>query len=270
MPDFEPKVETNSGLDMKQTLDWYAANNDQILQRLPNPNVEEDLEYPLVDEENIDLSKPEILALINLFPKNAQERSILDTIVGKPETWFDRKSTGETQIPTTNKIDSISETAIVPGYTYYKVGEGTAWLADIWLYKMGDALAPDVKKIVLSQAFVHEFAHTITASELYRSVPLKLPDGRIVNSKEFLEEIADKLLALPPISHYASAYRDDEGKYIEKTKTKAQDENIAELVTAHLLNFSYREDDMELGLNPTADRVDIDGDIRSYLKAERS
>lgn len=178
-----------SGLDMRETLDWYKGSRIEV-----PPIPEMDFPYPIENQELIELSKRELGGLWSLFPENARKRSILRKVVGQPPTWFHRNSTSEQPQPTTNEAEASSPTAIVPSYIDYTPwGELKVPTADIWLYQIPQNAGPDkVRRLILSEGFVHEVGHSIVQPALYvEDHSLKFPDGKIVNGLEAMLHFAE-------------------------------------------------------------------------------
>ena len=259
-----------SGLDMGQTIEWYKSSGI----RLPSTTLDKSLPRPIENQDFIELSDRELCGLLYLFPENSRMRSILRKIVGQPATWFHRDSTGEKPVPTTNQEEALSPTAIVPSYTDY-----TPWdelkvpTADIWLYKIQENAAPkDVRRIILSEGFIHEIGHSIVQPALYvDEYILRFPDGRLVNGLEAILKFAELSEQHPPISHYASAYRGKNNKF-ESDKPNynintAISEELCEAIAAYFLGFAYCGGDSR-GKNPFADRPEIRNFVRDFLDAE--
>src|SRR3989344_211575 len=259
-----------SGLDMRETLDWYK--NSGVM--LPAIATDKNLPHPIENQDLIGLSNRELVGLLHLFPENARNRSILRKIVGQPSTWFHRDSTSEQPIPTTNPEEALSPTSIVPSYTDY-----TPWrelkvpTADIWLYKIPkNAASKDVTRIILSEGFVHELGHTIVQPAFYiDNHTLKFPDGRLVNGLEAMLQFAELAEQHPPISHYASTYRGKNNKFESDNPNynvnTAISEEICEAIAAHFLGFAYSGDNARRK-NPFADRPEVRKFVRDFLNAE--
>src|SRR3989338_10567279 len=159
MEEYESTGRSNaSGLDMRGTLEWYQCTGIKIP---PIPKM--DFPYPLTNKNFIELSGEELGGLLSLFPENARKRSILRGVVGQPTTWFHRDSTNEQPKPTTNQADALSDTAFVPSFIDYTPwGELKVPTADIWLYQIPQNAAPEnVRRLILSEGYVHEVGHSI-------------------------------------------------------------------------------------------------------------
>lgn len=258
-----------SGLDMKETLDWYKSSGVEM-----PPIQERDFSYPLEKRELIELSERELGGLLALFPENARERSILRKVAGQPPTWFHRDSTSEQPKPTTSETEAMSPTAIVPSYIDY-----TSWkelkvpTADIWLYKIPqNAASENVRRLVLAEGFVHEIGHSIVQPALYlEDHNLKFPDGKIVNCLEAMLHFAELAEQHSPISHYASTYRGSNNKFESDNQNynvkTAISEEMCEAIAAYFLGFAYSGDDAR-SRNPFADRPEVRKFVREFLNAE--
>lgn len=258
-----------SGLDMRETLDWYKSSGVEM------PSIPEmDFSRPVENQELIELSEREMGGLFALFPENARNRSILRKVVGQSPTWFHRDSTSEQPKPTINEAEAMSPTAIVPSYIDYTPwGELKVPTADIWLYQIPqNAASEKVRRLVLAEGFVHEIGHSIVQPALYvGDHSLKFPDGKIVNGLEAMLHFAELAEQHPPISHYASTYRGPNNKFesdnpVYNAKT-AISEEMCETIAAHLLGFAYCGDNSR-GKNPFADRPEVRDFVRDFLNAE--
>ena len=260
-----------SGLDMRETLEWYKSSG------IKTPKIPEmDFSYPVEHGELIELSERELGGLLSLFPENAKRRSILRKVVGQPPTWFHRNSTSEQPQPTTSEAEAeaLSPTAIVPSYIDYTPwGELKVPTADIWLYQIPQNAAPEnVRKLVLSEGFVHEVGHSIVQPALYvEDHTLKFPDGKIINGLEAMLHFAELAEQHSPISHYASTYRGPNNKFESDNPNydakRAINEEMAETIAAYLLGFTYCGDNSR-GKNPFADRPEVRNFVRDFLNAE--
>ncbi len=268
-----------SGLDMRETLEWYK--NSGVV--LPAIATNKNLPSPTENQDLIGLSNRELAGLFYLFPENARNRSILRKVVGQPTTWFHRDSTSEQPIPTTNREDAISPTSIVPSSIDYRPWrELKVPTADIWLYQMPkDAVSEDVSRIVLSEGFIHEVGHSIVQPALYiEAHTLKFLDGRLVNGLEAMLHFAELAEQHPPISHYASTYRGKNNKFesdnpnynVESDNPNynvntAISEEMCEAIAAHFLGFAYSGDNARCR-NPFADRPEVRLFVIDFLNAE--
>jgi len=258
-----------SGLDMKETLEWYGSSGIEMLS-MP----EMDFSHPVENKELIELSEREMGGLFALFPENARKRSILRKVVGQSPTWFHRDSTSEQPKPTTNEAEAMSPTAIVPSYIdYIPWGELKVPTADIWLYKIPqNAASEKVRRLVLAEGFVHEIGHSIVQPALYiGDHSLKFPDGKIVNGLEAMLHFAELAEQHPPISHYASTYRGPNNKFESdnpnyNAKT-AISEEMCETIATYLLGFAFCGDNSR-GKNPFSDRPEVRDFVRDFLNAE--
>ena len=258
-----------SGLDMRETLEWYKSSGIEM------PKIPEmDFFHSVENQELIELSEREMGGLFALFPENARKRSILRKVVGQSPTWFHRDSTSEQPKPTTKEAEAMSPTAIVPSYINYTPwGELKVPTADIWLYQIPQNASPEnVRKLVLSEGFVHEVGHSIVQPALYiEEHTLKFPNGKIINGLEAMLHFAELAEQHSPISHYASTYRGPNNKF-ESDKSNynvktAISEEMCETIAAHLLGFAYCGNDSR-GKNPFTDRPEVKDFVRDFLNAE--
>ena len=258
-----------SGLDMSETLNWYQKSGIKIPE-IPKT----DFSHPVEQGELIELSERELGGLLSLFPENAIKRSILRKVVGKPATWFHQDSTNEQPQPTTSETEALSPTAIVPSYIDYTPwGELKKPTADIWLYQIQETAAPEnIRKLVLSEGFIHEVGHSIVQPALYvKDYNLKFPDGEIINGFDAMLHFAELAEQHPPISHYSSTYRGPNNKF-ESDKPNynpmtAISEEMCENIAAHLFGFAYCGYDSR-GKNPFADRPEVKKFVIDFLNAE--
>lgn len=263
----------DSGFDMQETILWYQENKDDILSRLPKAEAGAP-EYLVSGLEQTGLSDSELVALINMFPEAARKRSVLIEIQGKPPRWFHRDSAPNKPVPADRRVDALSSTAIIPSYTDYgKWRELGRPAADIWLHDIED-VDPEIRKIILSEGFIHEFAHTIITPIIYsENYCLRLTDGQEIDGKEYLLGFAGLAEKYPPISHYASAYRGEGGKFESQKEDYnvwiAINEELAETIAAHLLNFVFYGKGKAGGLEPFRDREDLKRWVEDFLNAEK-
>ncbi len=256
-----------SGLDMKKTIEWYEANKEELVRRLPDTINTGKLVHPLENREYIELTDEEVASVLDLFPEVVRRRSIVNYIVGQPQTWFKQ---GEGQVATTNKDEAISKTAIIPSYFDPSKWTKDNPAADVWLYAISDeACSPEVKKIILSEGLAHEFAHGLIATALYTEQKLKLPSGEKVDAfmyimDNFANAVEDKHT---PISHYSSFFEDKfKSDNPQEVKT-AVNEELAESIAAYLLNFVYC-DDPDRRMDPFRDRPEVKKLVDDFLNAE--
>ncbi|MFA5176199.1 MAG: hypothetical protein WC413_02990 [Candidatus Nanoarchaeia archaeon] len=250
------------GLDLARTIEYYS--NASI--KLPKTK-EGQFDYPIIDKAYIPLSELDLTSLFQLFPKPARRRSILREVICKPCAWFHKNSTSENPIETFNVKKALSETAIVTAKTEYN-----AWAkdqknpsAEVILYQLPENISEDVQRIILSQGFVHELAHTIITPALHLdNYIIKLPDCSEVGGKEFIDKFQKEAENYKPISHYASTYRGKDNKFTNPER--GVPEELAEAITAYLLRFSFREGNC---MKPFADRPEIKELVKDFLYAKR-
>lgn len=263
---------STTGLDMLKTIDWYRRANIGL------PCYKPDVPFPYLieDQSHIELSYDELQWAWNLFPKNAQERSILRKIVGQASAWFAQASTSTKPVPTHNRTEALSSTAIIPSYIDY-----TAWretgnpTADIFIYRIPRDLVPEeeIRKLILKQGLVHELGHSIVQPCFYiEGYTLRFPDGKEMAGLDAMLEFAQLAEKHPPISQYASIYRGKENKFEsedpEYNLRAAISEELVETIAAYLLGFAYCQDERR-NKEPFTDRKDLEAYVHSILHAER-
>ncbi|MGV8152252.1 MAG: hypothetical protein ACP5OG_04155 [Candidatus Nanoarchaeia archaeon] len=260
-------------LDMTETIKWYTKNKERLLNRILINSPNQSLNYPIIRSVDLELSDNEIYNLINLFPKSAQERSVLENILLKPSLWFHKNSIKERLEATNNITEAISANAIIPSYANNDKWRKTKIPSiDIELYQIPSLQVTDrdVRKIILSQGLIHEFAHTIISPAGYlKDYNLTLPSGKIIEGTNFINLFAETAEKIKPISHYASAYRVQDNKFKNSSQIRIDtsiSEELAETITADLLGFAYSGD--ERSLNPFWDRPEIKDLIHDFLNAK--
>jgi hypothetical protein len=258
------------GLDMIDTLRWYST----LEVKLPVIQTTSSLPYSIDNPELIELSRQELNSLYNLYPKNAQDRSILRRIIGQPSSWFHQDSTDQKPLPTIHQSMAISTTSIIPSYIDYTPwGELKVPTADIWLYQLPQEIKnTKVRKIVLAEGFLHEFGHSIVQPALYvKNHTLRFPDGKLMNGLESMLEFAQLAENHPPISHYASTYRGPDNKFKsvnpEYNIMTAISEEMCETLAAYFLGFAFCNDPHRRE-SPFADRPEIINFVKNFLEAE--
>lgn len=256
-----------SGFDMERTIDWYIRSGVSLPDLLYN----KPFNFQIENDSNVLLSREELGGLLHLFHQNARARSILRKVVGKPATWFHKDSTGKNPKPTTNPEDALSPTAIIPSYIDYDTWVKTKVpSADIHLYALPENIQPQVRRIIAAEGFVHEVAHSIFQPALYsENYKLLLPDERIVDGFDAMLQFAKLAEHHPPISHYASTYREPDNKFPSESQkmNTAISEEMAETVAAYILGFAFCGDDNK-GKNPFRDRPQIHDLVGKLLRAQ--
>ncbi len=257
-----------SPLDMASTLEWYRQNKEELLSLLPEPGTSMP-SVPLKNLEHFYVSPFEMQSLIELFPDSARSRSYLDSIEGNVRFYFHKDSTPENILPTVNVVDAISPTAFVPGYTETRRNRATGeFYGIIKIYEIPTDDDIDLKKIVQTQAFVHEFAHTIIHPIKFSdSYYLKLPDGEVVEGGLLLDRFKSLMDQSTPFSFYSKSGR-DAAINNEKEKITAVDEELSEAISAYLLGFIFSEN-VDRRMDPFMDRPVIREFVRNFLLAER-
>ncbi len=227
-----------SALDMKETIIFCEKHKDKLLSKLPKSNKQ--FPYEIKNENHVQLDRNIINGILNLMPEKVRDKSIFNGIIGKSKHYFHKNSTSPSNMTDTPHIeDSISKTAIVPGKSS---GE------NIYLYEMD--LDPNLRNIVLAQAFAHEYLHSMNYNE-----------DEILNFGELAEKYE-------PISTYSSFYREKSNEFygcdLDTVKGSVEEE-LAESVAAYLLGFAFGNDDKK-NLDPFKDRVEIKEYVKSLLE----
>ena len=164
--------------------------------------------------------------------------------------------------------EAISPTAIVP--SYHSVG-GWPDYTNILLYEISSkACSDDVRKIILAEGFVHEFAHTINAPALFlENYVLELPNGDRVGGREYILSFTKLAEKHSPMSHYSSTYRtednDFKGTEFNEIFTSINEE-LAETIAARLLGFTFCNEDYRR-MDPFVDRPEIKEWTDNFLNA---
>ncbi len=228
------------GLDMKGAIEWYTHSGIQIAypkkSELPRG-------VTIEGQEHMDLTETQLAALYNRFSPNAQERSILTTVIGEPTRWFDKNSRVEKK-STTDPNERLSPTSIIPGETAYPENKPGNQIGVVYLYKTPNEIANAyVRGIIAAQAYIHEIGHTIVQPALYshKNQIIEFPSGKRMSNKEAMltfQNLAEKSI---PISEYAALHRDKHGLFEEKQGDNglALSEELCETIAAYLLGFTY-------------------------------
>ncbi len=255
------------GFDMKETIRWYEKNGIQILSIEKKP-----LRFPIENSEYIELSPEELGGLLELLPENAKERSIIRKIKGQPITYFSKNSTPERPQTTTDVSEALSSTAIVPSYIDYtpwrEMGKPTG---DIWLYQLPENIPESVRKVILTEGFIHELAHSVIQPALYIDQNIQFSNGEIINGLESILGFTKMAEIYPPISHYASSYRGKDNKFESDDPNyninTAISEELAETIAAYYMGFAFCKDDVR-GRDPFRDRPNIKQWVENFLNAK--
>ena len=270
-------IMTNAnGYEMKETIKWYAnhARNFNLDRFTRDPSISLIVEQG----EKAQLTDREMKAVLTRFPRNARARSLLRRIVWENPLWFSKLSLerGEA-IPTLNVFDAISHTAIVPSYTSYETDANERALsADIHLYQIQAPMPREIRRAIHAEGLAHEIGHTLLASPLYDGMKLKLPDGRVVESEQFLEELGLKAENLIPVSNYALTVREGEfsGKPLPYKikhggKKYAMSEELAETIAQMAMPFPLHNPNRLSRAENLASRQEIVQGLELFLNAVR-
>lgn len=268
--DKQSKDQTNppiSGLDMGPTIEWYTANQEALFDHLSFTS--EAVGFKVQDPQFIHIDSEKIAGLILRFPRKGIRRSRLHTgaIIGKPPLYFSKETTGENIQTTTDVSQALSPTAFIPSYTdnsrWRETGKPSS---DIYLYQIPQV--PDkVAQIIHAQGLIHEFAHTIVTHALYgEGQRLLLPNGEIVNSRDYLMRFANLAKKHDPISHYSSHFRKPGEEFASPL---AIEEEFVETVAARYLGFAYTDDPNPFKrFAPLYDRPEVDQLVWNFLSAD--
>lgn len=274
----QPREESTSGFDLGPTIQFYEENIDRLTRAIPEPTGEEAMEVYVFGQEHIHLTEEQIQGLLALFPQQARDRSILQTISGKPTLWF-REDTREGNIEVTDDVsEALSPTALVPSYVWYSEREsGDGYNAHVELYEIPeDAASEQTRALIHAQGFVHEVAHTIMKpildSKDNAPYVLRIRDGdeeRDIDAEEHFMRFANITGKLPPVSHYASSYRDLNGNFkSDPSLTTAVNEELVETMTADLLQFANTPNPARRFM-PLVDRPEANAIVEDLLYGER-
>lgn len=258
-----------SGFDMKPTIDWYEANGWRLSRCLPWSSGRK-FPYPFYGQRYSHLTEGQLTVLYNLFPEPARARSVLKRVTGKPPAWFHKKSTPAKPIPTTKREEALSHTAIIPASIDYKIKETKVVGSRVFLYQIPNGVcSKNTRRIILSQSFTHELAHSIIAPVWSENCYLRRPDDdTIIGGFEYLLSFVEIAEHYPPVSHYATAYRTGKNEFPDNLHLlrRAIEEELAETISAFLLGFAFCGD-TERSYNPFTDRPEIKKFIRGFLNA---
>lgn len=262
-----------SGLDMARTIKWYGQKVATIAGRLPKGAKNKPSATQFTVDGKLDtLNMAQIYGVLQRFPAQARRRMNLRTITVTGPLWFSTDSMPNAPKVTMSVHDAISETAIVPSFVQY-TKDTTQWCGysgHIQLYAIHETAATlAVRKIIHTQALCHELAHCLITPELHGGCTLMFPNETFHTSKLFSDfsKLADRF---GPISHYASAYCDKDGKLLEKPDPRLPiNEAMAEAITAYLLGFAYQPNSNGLHPFEGARRKELWPLIYNYLHATR-
>lgn len=260
-----------SEFDMRETMTGYLYNIHDIFRKLPSGARRKPIFA--VETDSMLFSSWEIQSHVLAFPPNSRQRinRQLKKITGKQPAWFHRDSTWENPIETNDILDAISPTAIIPSKT-----DNDNWIktgipeTNIVVYRLILPRNFDhyrLRRIILSQALLHEMAHVLSYPSAYIADYQLMQGSKSFKGKELLINFAKMAEKHPPISHYASLYRDVNGKFKVDDPKKIWTpicEELAETIVAYLLGFSYCGD-RERNIDPFADRPEIEEWIKMFL-----
>ena len=243
-------------LDMKKTIEFYEYHR---------------FEVPKIPEQGASLDK---FLSFAFFPDNAKERSILKKVTFAPSLWFHKDSTKEKPMPTPNRGEAISKTAIIPSYISYDEWAKTGIpSAEIFMYEIPkDAANEKAIRIIQTEGLIHEIAHSLIQPAFFLGEDYVLRfrgKNRDINGKQLREEFQKMAEKYLPISHYSSFYRGADNKFEgnEARIKTAISEELAESVAACSLGFAYCEDECR-ALDPFRTRPDVEDFVYDFVNAE--
>ena len=250
-----------SCLNMTNTIKFYETLDQE---KIPNFG---QCKFPIQVEhqEHIPLSIEEMGGIYNSFPENSRDRSYLIKIIGKPKTWFheDEYIKNDKLEPTTDLEDSLFDgMGFIPGYI-----SNENWPnRDIHLYDLLENIAEPIRKIITTQALIHEIGHSLF-DQLYHFEEVKLDyNNEEKTGWDLFSEFKELTKNLPAISDYSLFYRNtDNGEYSSDTGIK---EEFCESLAAYKLGFVYSSDEKRQ-LDPFYDRPEVEEFIKNFLDAKK-
>lgn len=282
MTEKEQEKQELSGLDMRPAIEFYQRNLARIVERMPKVDYDRSSSYPIETEHPLDVHEYDISSIVNSFPREFLKRSVLEKIILKPSLWFKEDPATFQGNPTTqNANEALFPTAFIPGFTDAfgkNLGEGRYSIdsADVHLYKTPEGKygtdIEQIRRIILLQALAHEIAHTVISPEINPNNDRKIimPGTKIaIPSIEELIRYAGITEKHEPISGYAKNFRKNFASSNPSVLAQAINEDLAETIAAHLLNFSSCGEDTR-GLDPMKDRPEVKKFVEDYMNARRA
>lgn len=261
-------TEINDGLDLKPVMEWFSANNERIQEQIAKIIVP--TKSCLYDLKNIfiaGMTEIEVATIINLYPIQARNLSILQEISGHNTLWFKRGHTVAKPLTTGNIVEAMSPTHIIPGFAEHLVWNLTERVYKIELYKIPN-VSESVEKAIMTYTLIHEFGHTILVSLWYtEKCILKFPTGRKIDGQKVFEEFAEMASKHEAISHYAAAYRPFPDISQPRDFYRCVSEELCDTFAAYLLEF-IKCSSPERCFNPLGDRPEIREFVFNLLHAE--
>jgi hypothetical protein len=273
--------EVLSGYDHRPLFEAYAHHQDKIEQSIAGLLSQSEAEpIEVLDSENsLLLSEEEIAKIWGLFPQNARLRAVprKPIIKTREALWFAKSSSTGTPQVTDRLEDAISSTSNAMGnVAEARDSEGHIWYELTLLQIPDNGYNPGVRKIAQTKVLVHELAHSIVDPELLLDVSnfrLKLDgEDQLVHPSIVIEAFGHTAEDDLPISHYSSAYRNEDGTFPEDNRKMAISEELVESITAYILGFVVNPVGIsapELTFRPFEGKEPLKTQIRQYLEAER-
>jgi len=256
---------SKTSFDLTEVISWLENHKTKI--RLPR----DENTFPFfLKKGNLPQLSIEIMSgIINLFPKNAIERSRIDSVIGLNTFWFRNNSKPEKLTFTSIEREQHSERSIIPA-AYFD--------PNIFICNIHENICSEkVRDILQAWGFTHALAHSIINSTFHaNNYKLRMIDGIKVDGKHLVNLFFNLTSSYPPISWYAARFQEKSGKLISD-KEKSGMEVFAETITAHILGFSYRPEisraghdyTKKLSFDPFSDREAIKDFVESFLLAKR-
>ncbi len=256
---------SKTSFDLTEVINWFEKHKTEI--RLP---WNEDTFPFFLEKKYLPQLSIEIMSgIINLFPKNAIERSRIDSVIGLNTLWFRNNSKPEKITFTSIKREQHSEKSVIPA-VYFD--------PNIFICEIHENIcSKKVRDILQAWGFTHALAHSIISPAFHTSnYKLRMIDGVRVDGKHIINLFFNLANGYPPISWYAGRFQEKSGKFIGDEK-KSGMEVFAETITAHILGFSYRPEISRAGhdyterlsFDPFSDREVIKDFVESFLLAKR-
>lgn len=256
---------TKTSFDLTEVISWLENHKTKI--RLPR----DENTFPFfLKKGNLPQLSIEIMSgIINLFPKNTIERSMVNSVIGLNPLWFRNNSKPEKLTFTSIEKEQRSEKSIISAVYF----DPNIFICNI--HK--DVCSEIVRDILQAWGFTHALAHSIISPAFHTSnYKLRMIDGVKVDGKHLINLFFNLTSSYPPISWYAGRFQEKSGKFIGD-KEKSGMEVFAETITAHILGFSYKREISRTGhdyterlsFDPFSDREVIKDFVENFLLAKR-
>ncbi len=253
--------------DMKETIEWYGANQDRI--NLPGLATSGSIQ---LEGKLRDISPERLVTLRNQMPLNALERSVFRQVVAKSETYFlpdASQKMANQEDPTTQDVNyAMSPTAIVPSF-YSPVSWNES---DVWLYNISQDAVPDkkIREIILAEGFVHELGHALNFLARHKGDEqlYEMPDGTRMTGTDCMNKFGELFEKLSePMSHYSSGYKKGNEFHNPENPLLTVDEELSETIAAYQLGFVF-SNSPERRFQPFVDRPEVERFTKDYLNAK--